>query len=112
MYKDIGGKIKHAAYIMFAIQAILCAAMGLIYISEKDITGFFILVFGILFSWISSWMIYGFGELIDKVSSIELSCTLEKTPKLILSDLKKQRDEGLISEEKYQDQCAEILRNL
>ena len=40
MYKDIGGKIKHAAYIMFAIQAILCAAMGLIYISEKDITGF------------------------------------------------------------------------
>ena len=33
-------------------------------------------------------MIYGFGELIDKVSSIERSCTLEKTPKLILSDLK------------------------
>ena len=45
MYKDIGGKIKHAAYIIFAIQAILCAAMGLIYISEKDITGFFYLSF-------------------------------------------------------------------
>ena len=23
MYRDIGGKIKHAAYIMFAIQAVL-----------------------------------------------------------------------------------------
>ena len=57
-------------------------------------------------------MMYGFGELIDKVSSIERSCVLEKTPKLTLRVLKKQRDEGLISEEKYQEQCAEILRNL
>ena len=112
MYRDIGGKIKLAAYIMFAIQAVLCAVLGFIYISDKNIAGFFILVFGILFAWISSWMMYGFGELIDKVSSIERSCALEKTPKLTLMVLKKQRDEGLISEEKYQDQCAEILRNL
>ncbi len=112
MYRDIGGKIKHAAYIMFAIQAVLYAAVGIIGLSMNNIAGFFILVFGILFAWISSWMMYGFGELIDKVSSIERSCVLEKTPKLTLRVLKKQRDEGLISEEKYQEQCAEILRNL
>ena len=52
MYRDIGGKIKHAAYIMFAIQAVLYAAVGIIGLSMNNIAGFFILVFGILFAWI------------------------------------------------------------
>ena len=112
MYKDIGGKIKHAAYIMFFLQAVLYAAVGLLLISVNIWSCLLVLSFGILFSWISSLMMYGIGEVIDKVSSIERSCTLETSPELTLKELKRQRDAGIISEDKYLEQRAEILRNI
>ncbi len=112
MYKDIGGKIKHAAYIMFFLQAVLYAATGLLLLSVNVLSCLLVLSFGILFSWISSLMMYGVGELIDKVSSIERSCTLGTSPELTLEELKRQRDAGIISEDKYLEQRAEILRNI
>ena len=112
MYKDIGGKIKHAAYIMFFLQAVLYAAASLLLLSANVLSCLLVLSLGILFSWISSLMMYGVGELIDKVSSIERSCTLGSSTELTLKELKRQRDAGIISEEKYLEQCAEILRNI
>ena len=112
MYKNIGGKIKHAAYIVFFLQIILYVVMGWLLLSVDMISCLLVIYFGLLFSWFSSLFIYGFGELIDKVSSIERSCTLGSSPELTLKELKRQRDAGIISEEKYLEQCAEILRNI
>ena len=112
MYKNIGGKIKQAAYIVFFLQIILYAVMGWLLLSVDMISCLLVIYFGLLISWFSSLFIYGFGELIDKVSSIERSCTLGSSPELTLKELKRQRDAGIISEEKYLEQCAEILRNI
>ena len=112
MYKNIGGKIKHAAYIVFFLQIILYVVMGWLLLSVDMISCLLVIYFGLLFSWFSSLFIYGFGELIDKVNSIERSCTLGSSPELTLKELKRQRDAGIISEEKYLEQCAEILRNI
>ena len=35
------------------------------------IAGIFVIVIGSIVTWISTWLLYGYGELIDKVSNIE-----------------------------------------
>lgn len=35
------------------------------------VAGIAVMVVGFLLSWISTWLLYGFGELIDKVTDIE-----------------------------------------
>ena len=66
MYKDIGGKIKHAAYIVFFLQIILYVVMGWLLLSVDMISCLLVIYFGLLISWFSSLFIYGFGELIGK----------------------------------------------
>ena len=73
MYDNIGGKIKGLAVAIFILGCIGGAIAGIatMGISESFIAGLPILIFVPLASWISSWFLYGFGEIIDKVSAIE-----------------------------------------
>ncbi len=76
MYDNIGGKIKGLAKAGFIIGTIayVLMGMGLMATDEGMIPiGLLFWVIGPLLSWVSSWLLYGFGELIDKVSSIELN---------------------------------------
>ncbi len=54
MYKDIGGKIKHAAYIVFFLQIILYAVMGWLLLSVDMISCWFIdfMVFFVVHIWL------------------------------------------------------------
>lgn len=80
MFENIGKKIKRLAeticwigiiisvigsIILFTISADAYEPTGLI------IAGFSILIFGTLFSWIGSFFMYGFGELIDNSQEIK-----------------------------------------
>ena len=75
MFNDIGKKIKGLAVALFAIEAIFSFIGGLVLMAdgddEKVAVGFLIMVGGVLFSWISSWFLYGFGEIIDKLQDVE-----------------------------------------
>lgn len=73
MFNNIGEKIKGLA-IFFTIIGIIASLIGSIYTWAKTLgffVGFIILVCGILASWISSFVLYGLGELISKTSDIE-----------------------------------------
>ena len=69
MYDNIGGKIKGLAKTIFAIEAIFCVIAGIALMTSGGGSGFLIgllvIIGGFLFSWISSWLLYGFGEIID-----------------------------------------------
>ena len=74
MYDNIGGKIKGLAKATFIVEAIAAVITGIVLMCiDEDLIlyGILSLIVGPVLAWISSWLLYGFGELIDKVSDIE-----------------------------------------
>ena len=78
MYKNIGKKIKglaKATFIVEAISAVITGMiLGIVWYSWGEYEGAFvalgIMVGGPIIAWVSTWILYGFGELIDKTSKI------------------------------------------
>ena len=74
MYDNIGGKIKGLAKATFIVEAIAAAITGIsLMVVEEDLipVGLLVMLVGPIVAWVSSWLLYGFGELIDKTSKIE-----------------------------------------
>ncbi len=72
MYDNIGGKIKGLAKASFIVEAIAAVITGIaLWVDTEEWWCSLILFCGPIVAWVSSWLLYGFGELIDKVSNIE-----------------------------------------
>ena len=68
MFKNIGGKIKALAKVICWIGIIgsVLAGIGMMVADEDMIVyGLLIMPIGALMSWIGSFMLYGFGELVE-----------------------------------------------
>ncbi len=73
MYSNIGGKIKGLAKTICIIEAILSAVGGVLLVALDDeliMYGMALAIVGPLIAWISSWTLYGFGELIERMTEI------------------------------------------
>jgi len=138
MFNEIGKKLKGLALAMFIIGAVASIIIGtvllIIGIDLEEIllwlTGIFTMIFGVIASWISSWFLYGFGELVDKTCDIERNTRPEKKkavaqtaqpktepeqPKVDPERIKKietLRALGVITEEEYQSERAKIIDKL
>ena len=79
MFDSIGKKIKSLAKIISYVGIILSIYFGvnLLLHDRKDL-GIFVLVFGSLASWLNSFVLYGFGELVDNSAIIAGKKTLEE----------------------------------
>ena len=92
MFRNIGKKIKGLASVLFWIQAVLYILTGIgiiifsiiggdmlsqlgirggIAIVLGIIAGLLIAGLGILFAWLGQFLLYGFGELVDKTADVE-----------------------------------------
>ncbi len=74
MYDNIGGKIKGLAKASFIVAAIAEVITGIALMATDDdliLYGLLVMVVGPIVAWVSSFLLYGFGELIDKASEIE-----------------------------------------
>ena len=83
MFKNVGFKIKKIVEIFFYLAAFLSVISGIVvwYLlaqasdGEGTVLGFFLFLIisgvGILTSWLSSLIIYAYGEIADKVTTIE-----------------------------------------
>lgn len=69
-FENIGGKIKILAVVITVIGIGVSLAFGLYLLDSNVLLGLVIAVVGSLLSWISSFFIYGFGELIEKTTEI------------------------------------------
>ena len=124
MYTKIGKKIKTLATALAIIIAIVCAILGFVFIlNEAAGLGCIVLFGGPLVAWISSFFMYGFGELIDtnqqllflfenrstpmsqkKIFNQEANASEpKKDSKLNRTELDQLFKKGLISEEEYQN---------
>ena len=73
MFDNIGKKIKGLAKGLFILVAIFDVIVGLTLVfinNETAIIGMLVAVLGPPSAWISSFVLYGFGELIDKTCEI------------------------------------------
>ena len=76
MFDNIGGKIKTLAKVVCGIGMVVSIAYGLrtmdrSWSDDRILSGVIVMAIGCLISWISVFILYGFGELIEKTSSIE-----------------------------------------
>lgn len=123
MFDNIGKKIKSLASVLcwvgiiaYVILAIIMFAIAAdAYDEELYITlGVIFLFVGPLMSWVSSFFMYGFGELIDKACDIERntrggerkSAAQAKVETERIEKLERLRSQDLITEEEYQQALA------
>ncbi len=116
-YADIGKKIKNWAIWCFIIEAIGAVITGLVFLIswgfEDAWWGLFIIFFGPIVAFVGSWLLYAFGELVEKICDIErntrgeiVSEAQQKTKSERVSKLEHLRAKGLITEEEYQEAIA------
>jgi hypothetical protein len=70
MFDNIGSKIKTVATTLTALGIALSVLAGIVILCEGDASGLFIMIFGSLFSWLGSFLLYGFGQLIENTDKI------------------------------------------
>ena len=134
LYSNIGSKIKNWAKWVFIVEAISSVIGAICMMASAEdswmlVVGMIVLVVGPLIAWVSSWLLYGFGEIIVKLTAIERNTRSTNADKEessvhtneeneqqvhILTDEEKVRNQkiariaelrkkGLITEEMYQN---------
>ena len=68
MFDNIGSKIKILAQVICWVGIIITVIIGVFLMLEGF--GILLIIIGPLFSWIGSFCLYGFGELIEKTAEI------------------------------------------
>ncbi len=119
MYENIGGKIKTLAKVSFWVIAIASIVVGVILAGYTKGISLLGALMGAFLAWISTWTLYGFGEIIDKLNAIEKNTrnatnrTLAKTNTQTqfgnserIRKLENLYAQGLITEEEYQQAIA------
>ena len=121
MFDNVGSKIKGLAS-FFCWGGIIASIIGGIILIGLDedllFAGFAVIVIGSLLSWVSSFVLYGFGELVansaiiagkradDSVQHPNTVAPQDKNEKIAaLNNLKAK---GLISEDEYNKKIAEM----
>ena len=77
LYDDIGGKIKGWAKWIFIVEAIGAVIAGITMMANANdidtlqfVMGIVTVVFGPLVAYVSSWLLYAFGQLVEDTSAI------------------------------------------
>lgn len=77
LYENIGGKIKQLAKWTFVTEAVISVIAGFAMLFEGEVVEPFVallvIVLGPIIAFVSTWLLYGFGEIIDKLTSIEMN---------------------------------------
>ena len=107
MYDNIGEKIKSLAKSTFIVEAIAAVIAGLVLLSYGEWWGVLILLCGPIVAWVSSWLLYGFGELIDKICDIEQNTRGGESKTKIKETIEKAKKEAMEKAEKEAMEKAE-----
>lgn len=118
MYEDIGKKIKGMAKVIAIVQAVLSAIGGIVMmavVSYLIVPGLLTMLLGPVLAWLGSWVLYGFGELVDKTCDIERKMAgapahdeRAQTDFERRRTLERLRALGTITEEEYQEAIKKL----
>lgn len=77
MFDNIGGKIKATAKVFCWIAIIASLILGILVLYGNTLVGVVFIIMGPLFAWIGSFVLYGFGELVEN-SCIQTELMVKK----------------------------------
>ena len=106
MYDNIGSKIKNSAKAVFLFESFIAVVGGLLIISYDDnlfLAGLLIIFIVPLVAWVSSWLLYGFGQLIENSDIIaeEYKRKNTKHHKKIAENKEQKEKEDLVAIEAF-----------
>ena len=106
MFTEIGKKLKTLAVVSFIVVAVLSfiGGIGLMTLGDYFVAiGMLAMLLGAFIGLIMAWLLYGFGELIDKTRDIERNTRGKAVggDNERLSRLMELKNKGLITEEEY-----------
>ena len=135
MFDNIGGKIKTLAQVVCWIGIITSIIYGIVLMGTDDdliFLGFIVMVVGALLSWVSSFTLFGFGEIIEDTKLIrkvlvgdnlpsdiqnaseknnfEVDKTTQRANNPQIMALQKQYENGDITEDDYWKQLENLLK--
>ena len=93
MFENISGKIKVLAKVFCALGIVVSVVSGLLLLSYDLFMGLITLVLGSVGAWTSSFCLYGFGELIEKVTDIAEHCERNDFKELMKEETKYDNQE-------------------
>ncbi len=70
MFNNIGGTIKGFAKFLTWAGIIVSIIVGIVLIKNESDFGIWVILGGSLVSWMSSWILYAFGELVENSTII------------------------------------------
>ena len=117
MYDEIGKKIKTLAIATFIVEAIASVILGIYFIFDYADLLIILLTFiaGPIVAWVSSWLLYGLGEIIDRLCAIDRNTRAEvksnaqtKEDDKKISQIERLRSKSLISEEEYKKEYKKV----
>ncbi len=96
-YDNIGEKIKDWAKWVFAVEAIAAVIIGIVLISQDEdllLVGLLVMVLGPIVAWVSSWILYGYGQLIENSDLIaaEHRRTNERQEKAVAKTIERKQE--------------------
>lgn len=97
MFNNIGGRIKSLAKAICWIGIIGCVVTGIVLMIIDDdyvLIGILIAVFGSAASWIGTFFMYGFGQLIENSDIIAQQCSRNYQENVKESEKEKQKTEN------------------
>ena len=117
-FPNIGAQLKVSAIILYWFELIaeIIAGLILLFVEDGDLAwiGFTTIFGGIFFTSVTTGLMYGFGELIEKACEIERntrggerkSDAQAKIDAERISKIENLRSQGLITEEEYKEAIA------
>ena len=98
MYDNIGGKIKGLAKASFIVAAIAEVITGIaLMATDEDLIGYGLLVMfvGPIVAWVSSWLLYGFGQLVENsdIIAAEYNRKNEKHEKVVEKNNERKQEQ-------------------
>jgi hypothetical protein len=107
LYDNIGGKIKGWAKWIFIVEAIGAVIAGIaLMVDAGDIDtlqfvmGIVTVVFGPLVAYVSSWLLYAFGQLVEDIHIIRIKQTIASEDGLIENTENVQNSDWIAEQQK------------
>ena len=97
-YENIGNKIKGLAQMTFVVEAIAAVIIGIaLMATDEDLIlyGLLVLIVGPIIAWVSSWLLYGFGQLVENsdIIAAEYNRKNEKHEKVIAKNNERKQEQ-------------------
>ena len=111
-YTDIGGKIKNLAKWIFVVEAIGAIITGLFFLIdwgfEDGWWSLFIIFFGPIVAYVSSWLLYAFGQLVEDTYDItNQNAVINRNIKIIAQSIIDEVEKKREAEEKTEHHAEE-----